>query len=109
MNVTEPQKQPVTALRSGDLLASIVRIDKWYAAQCNGDWEHQNGVKMETTDNPGWLVTINTEGTPLQGKAVLVQNDDWEMDSTDTELMGYADAGKLDALLNAIADVMEAK
>ena len=25
----------------------------------DGLWEHQNGLKLETTDNPGWLVTVD--------------------------------------------------
>lgn len=33
-------------------------IDEWYSAQCNGDWEHSYGIRIETTDNPGWFVEI---------------------------------------------------
>jgi len=42
---------------------------KWYADQCNGDWEHQFGVKIETLDNPGWSITIDLAGTPLEGRS----------------------------------------
>src|SRR5438067_1667816 len=45
---------------------SIEWLQIWYRAQCNGQWEHQYGVKMETLDNPGWIVTIDLSGTPLQ-------------------------------------------
>lgn len=37
----------------------------WYAAQCDGDWEHGRGLRVETLDNPGWLVEINLEKTGL--------------------------------------------
>lgn len=37
----------------------------WYAAQCDGDWEHGRGLRVETLDNPGWLVEINLEKTDL--------------------------------------------
>src|SRR5579885_2459995 len=44
---------------------SIRWLQNWYAAQCNGDWEHQYGVKIDTLDNPGWLVKIDLIGMPL--------------------------------------------
>jgi Immunity protein 53 len=34
-------------------------IDTWFKTLVNGDWEHHNGIKIETTDNPGWMITIN--------------------------------------------------
>lgn len=51
----------------------------WYAQQCDGDWEHSFGIKLDTLDNPGWYITINLEGTLLQGKPfspVTVNMDD---------------------------------
>ncbi len=46
----------------------IHRLQEWYKAQCDGDWEHQNGVRIETLDNPGWKVTINLDKTALAQK-----------------------------------------
>ena len=45
---------------------SIEWLQTWYLAQCNGEWEHQFGVSVETLDNPGWKVKIDLTGTPLQ-------------------------------------------
>jgi len=45
--------------------SSLARLQSWYVAQCNGDWEHQYGIKIETTDNPGWFVEIDLENTPI--------------------------------------------
>jgi hypothetical protein len=42
-------------------------IQKWYAKQCDDDWEHQYGLSIETLDNPGWSVTVDLQGTDLQG------------------------------------------
>ena len=42
-------------------------LQAWYLGQCDGDWEHQSGVSIETLDNPGWSVSINLTGTDLQG------------------------------------------
>ena len=44
----------------------LIRIQQWYASQCNGDWEHQFGVRIDTLDNPGWLVRIDLAGTSLE-------------------------------------------
>lgn len=46
----------------------LLRLERWYASQCDGDWEHQYGVHVETLDNPGWRVKIDVSGTPLEGQ-----------------------------------------
>jgi Immunity protein 53 len=43
-------------------------IQQWYQQQCDGEWEHQYGVKIETLDNPGWLVKIDLTNTKLQSR-----------------------------------------
>ena len=63
---------------------SIEFIQKWFASQCNGDWEHNVGVKIETLDNPGWSVSVNLKGTPLEGIAFMPveeerTDEDWVM------------------------------
>lgn len=45
---------------------TIERLQNWYHANCNEDWEHTYGIKIENCDNPGWLVTIDLEDTYLQ-------------------------------------------
>ena len=44
------------------------RLMDWYAAQCNGDWEHSFGVRIDTLDNPGWTLVVDLEETELHGK-----------------------------------------
>jgi hypothetical protein len=41
-------------------------IQEWYLSQCDGEWEHEYGVKIETADNPGWSIHINLEYTQLE-------------------------------------------
>jgi hypothetical protein len=48
--------------------SALALLQQWYAAQCNGGWEHGSGVKIETLDNPGWLVKIDLAGTALEGR-----------------------------------------
>lgn len=40
----------------------------WYLAQCNDDWEHSYGVKIDSLDNPGWTIKIDLRDTGLQGR-----------------------------------------
>ncbi|MCX4973243.1 immunity 53 family protein [Streptomyces sp. NBC_00620] len=59
-------------------------MEQWYQAQCDGDWEHEWGVRIETLDNPGWTVRIDLEETALSGRPCLstdVQrsDSDWVM------------------------------
>lgn len=44
-------------------------LERWYQAQCDGDWEHEWGVRIATLDNPGWTMAIDLEGTALAGRA----------------------------------------
>jgi hypothetical protein len=39
---------------------------QWYAAHCDGEWEHGSGIKLTTLDNPGWRLKINIADTELQ-------------------------------------------
>jgi hypothetical protein len=41
-------------------------LQAWYLKQCDGDWEHGYGVKIDTLDNPGWSVSISLIGTELE-------------------------------------------
>jgi len=59
------QSDLVTAT-ANDPGAALSRLQRWYSAQCDGDWEHCRGVRIETLDNPGWLVKINLKDTPLE-------------------------------------------
>lgn len=47
---------------------NLIWLLKWYNSQCNGDWEHGNGVQIETFDNPGWSLRIRLEETELQDR-----------------------------------------
>jgi len=42
-------------------------LGNFYASNCNGDWEHEFGIAIETLDNPGWSVSVDLERTELTG------------------------------------------
>ena len=37
---------------------NLIWLLSWYHSQCDGDWEHGNGVKIGTIDNPGWFFKV---------------------------------------------------
>jgi hypothetical protein len=89
-----------------ELRMSIVeRIQQWYAAQCNGEWEHDHGVLIDTLDNPGWSVAIDLVGTSLESVAMSPYREDkgehdWMFcEIRDGKFMGDGDAAKLNLIL----------
>jgi hypothetical protein len=62
--------------------SAVENLEEWYASQCDGDWESQYGIRIETLGNPGWHLVVDLVGTQLSGKMVeggLVERsaDDW--------------------------------
>lgn len=47
---------------------SLALLQAWYLQQCDADWEHSYGVRIETLDNPGWNLEIDLADTGLEGK-----------------------------------------
>ncbi|MEU0673121.1 Imm53 family immunity protein [Streptomyces sp. NPDC006172] len=45
-------------------------IQSWYASNCDGEWEHEFGIRIATTDNPGWHIEVDVRETDLQGVIV---------------------------------------
>jgi len=48
---------------------TVARLQAWYQKHCNGEWENDRGVSIESTDNPGWWVKIDLRGTDLESKS----------------------------------------
>lgn len=47
-------------------MSVLSALQSWYQRQCNGAWEEQFGVVIDTLDNPGWMVTIDLAETPVE-------------------------------------------
>ena len=47
---------------------NFVWLSQWFAGQCDGDWEHGNGIKIGTLDNPGWYLKVSLYETELEKK-----------------------------------------
>jgi hypothetical protein len=85
-------------------------IQQWYQAQCDGNWEHAHGIKIDTLDNPGWAVTVDLKGTPLaQASMETLFHDrgpgDWiRFEVKDAQFLGHGDPNKLSAILAAFRE-----
>lgn len=85
----------------------IERIQWWYAAQCNGEWEHDHGVSIDTIDNPGWSVSIDLVGTSLESVTMSPfrydkGEHDWVFyEIKDGKFTGNGDSSKLNFILES--------
>jgi hypothetical protein len=91
----------------------LVRLQAWYASQCDGDWEHSEGVEIGTLDNPGWYVRVSLTDTPLDGvEFVDVSELGPEVDWIDCRVRegkweGHGGPHKLEELLRRFLDWAE--
>lgn len=54
---------------------SFLWLQQWYQAHCNGNWEHDDRIHLETIDNPGWILKIDLKDTNLVSKNFQKIND----------------------------------
>lgn len=79
-------------------------LEQWFKSQCDGEWEHTYGIKIETLDNPGWELQIELQDTPWENKAFANR----QLDEEDTwihcykeggRFLGYCSIGSLDEII----------
>jgi len=51
----------------------FIWLQNWYAAQCNGEWEHQYGIQIDTIDNPGWRLRISLQKTGFESSDFAIE------------------------------------
>ncbi len=49
---------------------TLTWLSSWYRQQCDGDWEHEGGVRVTTLDNPGWALDVDLANTKWVNCAV---------------------------------------
>lgn len=86
---------------------NIQKLQTWYSKQCDGSWEHQYGVSIDTLDNPGWTVVVDLTGTDLQSMqmgSIIEEKDeqDWlHCRIEDGKFVGNGGPLNLDAILRS--------
>lgn len=62
-------------------LEEFAYLQEWYCSQCDGDWEHEHGIKIKKVDHLNWSITISLCETELQKRTF--QNVGFERSETD--------------------------
>jgi hypothetical protein len=93
-------------------------LDDWYQRQCNGEWEHSHGMRLESLgsalNTPGWHLTINLAGTSAvnarpQQMSLDTQSGDWLTCSIGAERFeGSGDAHRLEGIIGVFRRWVEA-
>lgn len=88
-------------------------LQQWFKSMCNEDWEHGQGIKIETLDNPGWSIEIDLNGTSIE-----LKNFDWMLyEHSENNWIGFkvhdnvfissGDALKLNLIIIVFKDLVE--
>lgn len=91
----------------------LARLQEWYRGQCDGDWEHSYGVKIETLDNPGWLVTVDLKDTKWEQltapRKILERSEtDWvQSEIAEGKFIGCGGLGNLEEVLGLFLDTVK--
>jgi hypothetical protein len=56
----------------------LTELQAWFAAHCDGEWEHGDGIEIHTLDNPGWRVAIGLAETELEDRPFAVVEENYE-------------------------------
>ncbi|MCK2003888.1 immunity 53 family protein [[Brevibacterium] frigoritolerans] len=81
-------------------------LESWFMQNCDGEWEHSNGIKVLTLDNPGWSIEIDLEGTDFEEKffkdfRVENSDEDWIYCKVrDNKFLGYGGVNNLKDILD---------
>lgn len=86
-------------------------LQNWYKSQCDGDWEHYYGIKIETLDNPGWDVSIDINNYNIADVSWSIYGD---FDSKwigfkiqDSRFNGSCDTTSFNILLEILKEIIE--
>lgn len=88
-------------------------MQNWFKSNCDGDWEHGEGIQITTLDNPGWEVEIDISKTSIANlnlKSILNEkgkNDWYGVKIENQKFIASGDAGKLKFLLGLFKEMID--
>ncbi len=83
---------------------TLTWLQDWYRSQCDGEWEHDKGIRIDTLDNPGWSVEadIGTVPSPTPVREER-SDDDWlRCEVRDGRFYGHGGPGNLEEVLEVL-------
>ncbi|EMO32648.1 hypothetical protein LEP1GSC175_3401 [Leptospira santarosai str. HAI821] len=84
---------------------------EWYQFQCDGDWEHEYGIEINTNGDRGWQVKIEVSFTELDGVVInhtLIQqglNDWYSFSLKDGKFLAEGDPKELSIILEKFKEI----
>jgi hypothetical protein len=91
----------------------LVWLQKWFLSECDGEWEQEYGLHIETIDNPGWLLEIDLKYTTFEN----IQVETRQIDNSENDWYFYGiknsvykasgDPNKLEFLLLKFKEIVE--
>lgn len=87
-------------------------LSNWYLNQCNGEWEHGYGIKIDTVDNPGFWVEIDLTETKFSHLSYSCNIDNSDTDwlfckVKESKFIGSGDPTKLKDILSRFKTLIE--
>ena len=89
----------------------FAKLQAWYLAMCNDDWEHTYGIFISNIDNPGWSLKVELKDTYLYDvnfEKLHIQRDDendWvTCNVKDGDFQGYGGPENLAELVGIFLD-----
>lgn len=88
---------------------TLIWLQQWYRSKCDGEWEHDHGIRIDTLDNPGWSVEADVG---ITAKPTPISEDRSESDWMRCEVKGgrfhgYGGPGNLQEVLEVLRRWME--
>lgn len=93
----------------------LEQLRSWVSNQCNGDWEHGPGLRLELLDNPGWMLTVDLSATNLGASSVVRtveqrSHSDWlQIEVTEGTFIGCGGLGNLSEIVERFLSLVEAR
>jgi hypothetical protein len=89
-------------------------LTRWYAAQCDGDWEHDSGVRIATLDAGGWELQADSSANaqfqfsgPASTRTMRASETDWMViDVQRDKFRARGGESNLAAMIRAFASVV---
>src|SRR5437763_17049911 len=85
---------------------AVRKLQAWFHSQCDGEWEHGEGIVIETLDNPGWKFEVALADTALEKKPFAELKRDYESQTEwltcflrDGKFMGACGPQKLEEMI----------
>lgn len=88
-------------------------LEEWYKLNCATEISHHYAIKIESLDNPGWMVKIDLTNTSSKDKkfdSIDIDNgeEDWIMCRIKNNIFeGAGDPSKLLKILNIFKEFVE--